>query len=226
MRHGRWLVVIFGVAVAVPLAVGPAGAVTRAVTSGDQAVLSAGVITATDVPATWTAQKAGASSTKTYQGIADCKQIAAASTIARKGPHKQSPQFSDPSDQGNTYAANSVYAFKSSAAASKYLAPYQASTAPTCIQKGLQKQLGSLDQVSAGQPVSNLQGVGDAAVGYEFQVQANVQGATMTFVFDVIGVRIGRAFIGFTFVNPNVQIPQGPSIVNAVISRVQHAAGG
>jgi hypothetical protein len=226
MPHLRWLVVLLGVAVALPVSIGSAGAATRAVATGDQTILTTGVITAADVPATWTAAKQGPESSKSFQGITACKQISAAASAARKGPHKQSRQFSDPSDHGNTYAENTVYAFKNAAAATKYLVPFQASTFATCLQKSLQKQLGSLDQVSAGQPVSNLQGVGDAAVGYEFQIQANVQGAQMTYIYDAIGVRIGRAFVGFTFTNPNVQIPQGPDIVNAVISRVQHAAGG
>lgn len=226
MRHGRWLVALLGVAVTVSLAAGPAGAVSSPVASGDQAILNAGVIMANDVPATWTAAKPAAPSTRAYKGIAECKAISASATVAHGVPHKQSPQFSDPSDQYNTYAADTVYTFKTAAAVNKYLVPFQASSAPSCLQKSLQKQLGSQDQVSAGQAISNLQGIGDTAVGYEFRVQATVQTSQMTYIFDVIGVRIGRAFIGFTFTNPNVSIPQGPAIVNAVISRVQSTAGG
>ena len=226
MRHGRRMVSLLGLAAATTLAMGPAGAVTRAAPPGDQVILKSGVITANDVPSTWTAAKQPDVSTKSLKGIADCKQISAAVTAAHSRPHKVSPQFSDPANQGNTTAEDTVYAFKNAAAASKYLAPYQAGNFPTCLQKSLQRSLGSRAQVSAGQPVPNLQGVGDAALGFEYQVQANVQGAQMTFVYDAIAVRIGRAFIGFTFVNPNVQLAQGLEIVNAVIGRVQSAAGG
>ena len=213
-------------ATATTLAVGPAMAATRAAPLGNQAILNSGVITANDVPSTWTAAKQSANSTSAFKGIAGCKPLTAAATVAHSYPQRQSPQFSDPATQGDTYAEDTVYAFKTAAAASRYLAPYQTSIFPTCLQKSLQKQLGSQDQVSAGQGLPNLQGVGDAALGYEFQVQANVQGSQMTFVFEVIGVRIGRAFIGFSFANPNVQLTQGSDIVNAVIGRVQSAAGG
>ncbi len=225
MQHGRWMVTLLGLAAATTFAVAPAAAATVA-PSGNQAILNAGVITAGDVPATWTAAKQPDVGTKQLKGIAACKQIIAVDTVAHNGPHKMSPAFSDPATQGNTYAESTVYAFKSAAAATKYLVPFQASSAATCLQGSIQKALGSQAQVSAGQPIQNLQGVGDTALGLEYQVQANVQGSQMTYVYDVVGVRIGRAFVGFTFTNPNVTIPQGPAIVNAVTGRVQSTAGG
>lgn len=225
MQHGRGMVVLLGLAAATTFAVGPAAAATAA-PSSNQAILNAGVITASDVPATWTAAKQPDVGTKQLKGIAACKQIIAVDTVAHSGPRKVSPTFSDPVAQGNTYAESTVYAFKNAAAAAKYLMPFQASNAATCFQGSLQKALGSQAQVSAGQPIQNLQGVGDTSLGLEYQVQANVQGSQMTYVFDVVGVRIGRAFVGFTFANPNVTIPQGPAIVNAVIGRVQSTAGG
>ena len=217
---------LLALAAATTLGIGPAAATTRAAPSGDQTILNSGVITANDVPSTWKAAKQPGVSTTPLKGIADCKQIAAGVTSARSRPHKVSSVFSDPSNQGNTTVENTVYAFKTAGDANRYLASYQASSAATCLQKSLQRSLGSNVQVGSSQPVPNLQGIGDAAVGFEYQVHANVQGAQMMFVFDALAVRIGRAVIAFTFANPTVEITQGPGIVNAVIGRVQSAAGG
>jgi hypothetical protein len=226
MGHGRWTVSLLGLAAATMLGIGTAAAAPRSATSGDQVILKSGVITANDVPSGWKATKQADASTKPFKGIAECQQLSAAVTAARRVPHKSSPQFSDPSNQPGAYAEDTVYAFPNAAAANRYLASRQGSDAPTCLQKSLQRSLGTNVQVSAGQPVANLEGVGDAAAGLEYQVHANVQGAQMTFVYDAIGVRLGRAFFGFTFANPNVTITQGPGIVNAVLGRVQRAAGG
>ncbi len=228
MRHGRWMVALLGgVAAVTTVAAGPvAAAGIRAASSSNQAILNAGVITAADVPATWTPTKQADVGPKQYRGIAACKQVVAAETVAHAGPHKVSPVFADPASNGNTSAEDTVFALKTTAAATKYLAVFQGANTPACFQQALQKALGAQAQVGAGQPIQNLQGVGDAAIGLEYPVQANVQGSQQTYVFDVVGVRIGRAFVGFTFTNPNVTIPEGPSIVNAVVGRVQSVAGG
>jgi hypothetical protein len=225
MGHGRGTVSLLALASAAVLGIGTAAAAPRSATSGDQEILQSGVITANDVPSGWKATKQDAS-TKPFKGIAECRPLSAAVTAARRVPHKSSPQFADPSSQPGAYAENTVYAFSNAAAANQYLASRQGSDAPTCLQRSLQRSLGTNVQVSAGQPVANLEGVGDAAAGLEFQVHANVQGAQMTFVYDAIGVRLGRAIFGFTFANPNVTITQGPDIMNTVLGRVQRAAGG
>ena len=77
--------------------------------------------------------------------------------------------------------------------------------------------------VDAAQPL-DLQGVGDGSVGFEFPAHFNVQGSPLTLIFDYVGVRVGRAFVGFIFSNPSVQITQDRVIVNSVISRLQPLA--
>jgi hypothetical protein len=44
-----------------------------------------------------------------------------------------------------------------------------------------------------------------------------------TLVVDSVGVRVGRAFVGFTFTNPGATITEGPAIVTAVINRLRQA---
>lgn len=223
MRHGRWIALAAGLAAALALTV-PAGARVKSAAS-DKAILQAGVVTAADVPSTWTARKQTDTGTKAYKGIAACKQIVAATTTARKGPKAVSPEFSDPAPNSNTLAQNTVYAFKTVKGASGFLSAYQSSNTTTCLQQVLQKT-GGKGQATVT-PITNLQGVGDDAVGYEASLSGTSQsGQPVHVVVDVIGVRVGRAIVGFEFLNNDVAIPQGVGIVQGVISRVTSTVGG
>lgn len=219
MRHGRWIAGLTGVA-AVALLVAPAGAGVKTAAS-DKTLLQAGVIGAGDVPATWQAAKQPDGGAKQFQGIASCKQITPAVASAHSGPHKLSPQFGDPSNNGNTLAENTVFVFKNPAGATKFLAAFSTTNAPICYRASLQKQAGSRGQVGALAPLTSLQGVGDQSVGYETPVQL---GAQATLVVDIVGVRVGRTILAFTFSNPTQQIASGPQIVNAVVNRLAKAA--
>ena len=223
MRQGRWIAVAAGVAAAVTLAA-PAGAAARSAAS-DQAILKAGVLTAADVPSTWTSAKQTDPGTKSFQGIASCKQIVAAMNAARRGPRALSRSFGDPAQASNAGAQNTVYAFKSVKAAQQYIAAYEASNAATCFQDAFNR--GTRGAQATVTPITDLQGVGDQAVGYEASETGTDQnGKAVHVVADLVDVRVGRAVVTFMFGNSDVRIPQGVAIVQSVVTRLTSTVGG
>jgi hypothetical protein len=212
---------------ALPLAVLVALAAPAAAgeSTDDKAILKAGVITKDDVPADWTSRKA-TSSDRAYKGIAECKEIRAAVDKAKKNvPRAQSRDFQEPGSRGTTSAENTVYVFKSESAATEFLANYQTPDAATCFEKGVAKATRS--EAGAGppavSPITDLEGVGDDAVGYEISVDLSAAGETATLYFDVVAVRVGRTFVGFTFSNLFERLADGPAVVLSVLARVGEA---
>jgi hypothetical protein len=223
MRQGRWIAVAAGVATAVAL-VAPAGAGVKSAAS-DKAILKAGVLSPADVPSTWRSAKQTDAGTKSFKGIASCKQIVAATDAARRGPRALSRSFGDPAQTSNAGAQDTVYAFKNVKAAQQYVAAYKASNAATCFQDAFNRATsGSQATVT---PITDLQGVGDEAIGYEASVTGTDQnGKAVHVIDDLVGVRVGRAFLGFNFGNSDVRLPQGVAIVQAVVSRLTSTVGG
>ncbi len=213
----RGLIKIAGIValLAVAAPVGAAGAAS----SKDQALLNAGVVAASDVPATWQSTKQPDTGLSQLKKLPTCQAYRVMVTAARKNPFKLSPQFNDPSNGGGTLAEDTVYAFKSTAAATRYVTPVLGGSAVQCLQTLLAHELGGQGQVGPFAPLSGVQG-GDQRAGYESVITIPGQG---TLVVDEVGVRVGRAFVGFTFTNPSATIPEGPAIVNAVVNRLTHA---
>jgi len=224
MGQGRWIAVAAGLAAAVAF-VAPAGAGIKAAAS-DKAILKAAVLTAADVPSTWVAAKQADSGTQNYKGIAVCKQISAAMDAAHRGPRALSPQFTDPTPSSNALAQDTVYAFKNVKAAQQFLAAFQTSNAASCYRQAFNKAAKGQGQATVA-PIANLQGIGDEAAGFEATITGSDQnGQPVHVIADVIGVRVGRGFVGFNFLNNNVVIPQGPAIVNAAVGRLTTAVKG
>jgi hypothetical protein len=223
MRQGRWIAVAAGVAAAVAL-VAPAGAGVKS-TASDKAILKAGVLSPADVPSTWRSAKQTDAGTKSFKGIASCKQIVAAVDAARRGPRALSRSFGDPAQTSNAGAQDTVYAFKNVKAAQQYIAAYEASSAATCFQDAFNRATNGAQATVT--PITNLQGVGDEAVGYEASETGTDQnGKAVHVVADLVDVRVGRALVTFMFGNNDVRIPQGVAIVQAVISRLASTVGG
>jgi hypothetical protein len=220
MRHGRWIALAAGLAAALAL-VAPAGARVKAAPS-DKALLQAGVMTAADVPSTWTSKKQTDTGSKGYKGFAACKQIVAAMNASRRGPNAHSPEFSDPTSTSNALAQDSVYVFKNVKAATQYLSAYQASNAASCLQQALAKATGGKGQVTVA-PVTDLHvGLGDDQVGYEASITGTSQsGQPVHVVADIIGFRIGRTIVGFDFLNNDTRLGPAPSVVTGVVTRVR-----
>lgn len=224
LRGTRILVPLLAVSLAGVAAFAPPAA---AQSKSDKAILKAGVITKADVPSSWTSKKA-TSSDRAYKGIPECKQLKTAVDNAKKKvPRAQSRNFNEPTSRGTTSAESTVFAFKAESDAQEFIAVYQTSDASTCLQKAAAKLTSG--QASAGEPsvspISDLEGVGDEAVGYEITVPFSVSGQTATLFIDLIAVRVGRAVVGFNFSNVGETISGGPSIVQGVVARVAAAQG-
>lgn len=221
MLSRRMRLLTLGVPVAASLALaGPAVAAGEA--KGDKAILKAGVITKADVPAEWTSKR-GQSNGDALKGIEECKKINTAVADAKKdNPRARSRGFSDPVPEHATTAENAVYAFSNKASATKFMRTYQGSAAQACFDK-LATEI-TKDRPTAGPPsaapITDLQGVGNEATGYEISATFTQDGGTATLYVDFVVVRVGRAAMGFGFTNVDGRIPQGPDIVNAVVQRV------
>ena len=221
-RRKRLLILAAPVAASLALA-GPAAAAGES--KSDKAILKGGVITKADVPAEWTSKR-GTSSGEALRGLKECKKINTAVAAAKKDePRARSREFADPVQEYATTAENAVYAFQNKKDASKFVSAYKGSAATTCFERlGTEVERG---RPAAGpptvSPITDLQGVGDEALGYEIATTFTQNGGEATLYIDFIVVRVGRAVLGFAFTNVDARITQGPDIVNAVVQRVAAA---
>ena len=221
MRHGRRVTPLLGAALVAALAL-PAGAASAAKAS-DQAILTAGVITKPDVPKSWTSSKQS-DVNSAYKAAPACAPILAATNVARKFPHKNSLVFTDKSNAQLTNAQDQVYALKTAASASAYLAAFQDPAGLPCLQGLIQNagtSTGAQTQVNNLGPLTNLQNLGNQAVGYEGMLTLTAQNQTLNLVIDEIVVRVGRSVVVFQFGSPDQQIVQGGAIVRSVLRRLQ-----
>jgi len=224
MLSRRTRTLIFAVPVAASLAFA-APAIAAGESKGDKAILKAGVIRKADVPAEWTSKK-GKSSGDALKGLKECKKINTAVAAAKQDdPRARSREFADPVPEDAKTAENAVYAFPDKKSARKFVAAYNGSAATACFNR-----LGAevaRSRPTAGpptvSPITDLQGVGDEALGYEIATTFTQNGGNATLYIDFIVVRVGRAVLGFGFTNVDARIPEGPAIVTAVVQRVAAA---
>jgi len=191
------------------LAVPAAAGRLHRVSDKDEALLRAGVIQASDVPSGWMPDRPRGPDPNQYGGHPACKALNnAVDRPRRKVPNASSSFFDPNSGDPTTTASDTVYAFTSVSAATKYLAAFQKKSAPACLYQSTHV---------AATPIPGLQGVGDDNAGYERTLP--IPG--LTAVSDILDVRVGRAVVEFTFQNVGAGIPPGPDIVNVVIGRVK-----
>jgi hypothetical protein len=194
-------------------------------TKGDKAILKAGVITKLDVPADWTSKK-GDPSGQALKGIKECKKVNRVVSEANNSvPRARSSEFSDAAQPNQSQAENTVYAFSGKKAAGKFLSVFDGPAATSCFE-GLGVELArnqpSIDSPTVT-PITDLQGVGDEALGYEIVNPYTQAGGTASLYVDFVFVRAGRSVIAFVFGNVDARIQQGPEIVNSVVQRVNAA---
>ena len=148
----------------------------------------------------------------------------AALDSGQRRPRAVSPRFADPASSAQ--AEGTVYAFKTVKTAQQYLAPFEATSGATCFRDGFTKAVGSQNQVTIT-PITDLQGVGDHAFGYQASETGTDQnGKAVHVVADLVDVRVGRAVVTFMFGNSDVRIPQGVAIVQSVVTRLTSTVGG
>ena len=124
-----------------------------------------------------------------------------------------------------TTAENAVYVFADKKSAGKFVSAYKGSAATACFNRlgtEVERNRPAATPPSVA-PITDLQGVGDEAVGYEIATTFTQNGGNATLYIDFIVVRVGRAALGFAFTNVDARIAQGPDIVNAVVQRVAAA---
>ncbi len=178
---------------AVPVAASLALAGPASAAGSDKAILKGGVITKADVPADWTSKRSNASS-DALRGLKECKKINTAVAAAKKD-------------------------------AGKFVSAYKGSAATACFTRlgtEVERNRPAATPPTVS-PITDLQGVGDEAVGYEIAATFTQNGGEATLYIDFIIVRVGRAVLGFAFTNVGARITQGPDIVNAVVQRVAAA---
>jgi hypothetical protein len=224
MLSRRTRVLIFAVPVAASVAFA-APAMAAGESKGDKAILKAGVITKADVPAEWTS-KGGKSSGDALKGLNECKKINRAIATANKDdPRALSRRFADSVSRNATTAENLVYAFQSKKAAGKFVSAFRGSTATSCFDRlgtEVERNRPAVAPPTVS-PITDVQSVGDGALGYEIVATFTQAGGTATFYIDYVVVRVGRAATIFAFSNINARIPQGLDIVTTVVQRVAAA---
>ena len=223
MLSTRTRTLIFAVPVAASVALA-APAMAAGESKGDKAILKAGVITKADVPAEWTSKRT--SGDEATKGIKQCKKINTAIAETKKDePRALSRQFLDAVEQTRSQAENVVYAFSNKKAAGKFMSVFEGSASTTCFEALGAEVARNRPAVGtpAVEPITDLQGVGDQALGYEITINLTQSGGTATYYIDFVFVRVGRAAVAFGFANVGARIPQGPDIVNAVVQRVAAA---
>ena len=208
---------------------GPAAAGGPAVraTPEDRAILRAGVVAAVDVPAGWTATRPTGAGTA-LRGVPTCAALTAAQEAARRtSPAARSPEFSPPGvAHGVTAIDDTVVAFRSVAAASRFLGVFAAAGIPACLEHAFVRASTRRATVTVAQ-LDDLQGVGDASVGYEATITAAAAGQELPFVGDVVAVRVGRAVALVSYLNDGpVSLPEGAGVVSAVATRLRFVATG
>ena len=210
---------VAGLTVVVALAsVGGAAAATGPTNTG--AILRAGVIVAGDVPSGWTPGPHPKKSDKNLRSIPTCKAVITADAVAeRSASQARSATFRDPTNGGKTTSAqNTVFVFKNTAAAGRFVAVYLTNDAAECLRASVARQVGSPATVS---PIVDFGNLGTSRVGYEIVVQGSAtNGQPASLYADIVLVRVGRAVAGFDFLNLNARLPQEPGIVNAVVNRL------
>jgi hypothetical protein len=218
-----------GSAVLAVLAVvaGSSSAVAAGRTSAPTAtILKAGLMVARDVPSAWTSTTTPKNAELLrVEGIAACAATRAALSAANRGASRAfSRKFVAPDQIGA--AQDVVFVGRNGGAAQSFTAAYDGPQGQACVQAVVDKIAKQASGTAVVTPFTDLAGLGDQALGYEFLISAPNHGAVVTGVYDLIVVRVGRAVTGFQFQNAILPLPERTSIVNAVVTRIRRVVTG
>jgi len=221
---------------AIGLLAGPVGAATS-----DAQIAKAGTIVASDLPATWTSKAPDNSSNKKVEKIAakvpSCKSYLAFTKANQGTTNAESRDFS----QGDDDLSNKAFVYKNNAAAQTAMRAISASNVSDCLttvfQKVLDAQIASdpasrktvKSAAASIEPVADLPGVGDDAVGYAGGLNIQLtDGTAQQLLLGVLAVRNGRAVTTFSFSAPPADSGFTSVLDNAIdasITRTQDALG-
>lgn len=194
------MTVLVGAAFAAGVTALPAGAASVGRES-DKAIATAGVLVASDLPATYTDSPRDTSSDAQTEKLAAklpaCKKLVAFRKAVDKYTEKKSDEFT----QGQTQIDNSVTVFPTAAKAKAAVDAYAAAGLPTCFGQ----LVGKLAQQSGGQAKAQIEkvndvSVGDQSVAYEGPVAITEKdGSTATLGFGNLVVRVGRGVAVYSY---------------------------
>jgi hypothetical protein len=226
-RPSSILGVISAALAVLAVAAGPSGAVAAGRASGSTAaILKAGLIVQRDVPSAWTSiapQKNP--ELLRVEGIGPCAATRAALSAANRGASRAfSRKFVAPDQIGA--AQDVVFVGRNDGAAQSFAAAYDGSQGQACVQAVVDKVAKQASGTAVVAPLTDLAGLGDQALGYEFRISAPNHGALVTGVYDLVVVRVGRAVTGFQFQNAILPLSARMSIVSAVVTRFRAVVTG
>ena len=177
-----------GAAIVMGLVAPVAGAASTA-NATDKQIATAGVLVASDFPATYTQSARDTSSDaqtdKQAAKVAACKKLVAFMKAVKQNTEMKSPEF----NSGQTQIDNTVTVFPTAAKAKAAVDTYSASGLPACFGQ----LVGKLAQQAGGKATADIKKVqdvtaGDQAVAYEGPVQITESDGTQT----TLGVRQPR----------------------------------
>lgn len=205
-----------------------AGAASSGAT--DKQIATAGVIVASDLPATYTQSPRDTSSDakmlKVAAKLSACKKLVAFMKATNKSTEVKSDDFI----QGQTQIDNTVTVFPTAAKAKAAVDAYAATGVPACYGQ----LVGKVAQQSGGSAQAAIKKVkdvsaGDQSIAYEGPVQiTESDGTTTTLAFGSLVIRVGRGVAVYSY-NHDAQTSISTDLANAVESsggRLQRALAG
>ena len=179
----------------------PAAGAASAGGASDKEIATAGVLVASDLPATYTESPRDTSSDASTEKVA--KQLAACKKLVafRKAVDQYTEVKSDDFSQGQTQIDNSVTVFPTAAKAKAAVDAYAATGLPTCFAQ----LVGKLAQQSGGQAKADIKkvkdvSVGDQSIAYEGPVAITEKdGSKATLGFGNLVVRVGRGVAVYSY---------------------------
>lgn len=203
------------------------GATTTGNNARNKEIATAGVLVASDLPATYAQASRDTSSdtstTKMASKIATCKKLVAFMTAVKKNPEVKSDDFT----QGQTTIDNTVTVFPSAAQAKAAVDAYAATGLPACFGQLVTK----LVDKAGGHAQASIKQVkdvtaGDQAIAYEGPVAIKAaDGSAANLGFGNLVIRFGPAVVVYSY-NHDAQTDISSDLKNAVDasgSRLQSA---
>ncbi len=200
MRGWRIVLVAVGAAVLSGVVAPAAGAASGGGAS-DKEIATAGLIVASDLPATYTQSPRDTSSdaktTKVAKTVPACTKVVA----FRKAIEGNTKVQSDDFDQGQTSIDNTVTVFPTAAKAKAAVSAYAATGVPKCFAQLLAK----VAKQAGGTATADVKKVpdvsaGDQSVAYEGPITlTEADGSTAVQAFGNLVVRVGRGVAVYSY---------------------------
>jgi hypothetical protein len=200
MGSRRSLTVVVGAALVIG-ALAPAAGAASTGGASDKQIATAGVLVASDLPATYTQSardtSSDAATKKLAAKIAACKKLVAFMSATDKSPEAKSDDF----NQGQTQIDNTVTVFPTAAKAKAAVSAYANTGVPACFGQLVSK----IAQQAGGKATADIKKVSDVSVGdqsiaYEGPVTiTESDGTTSTLGFGNLVVRVGRGVAVYSY---------------------------